>query len=164
MKRIISVFLFLVLFTTFFGCTSKYMGWKEIEIKSGTIKVPEQWSVSYNNDLVYFFLGSPDKKDDVYIFQSNSFSEFKNNSDYAQGDVEPNIFSNKFQNLYTISSHVNSNGAIYGEAMVSDNDKKFKMKFLILESETNEVQLFVRNDKVSNETFMKIIESFKSGA
>lgn len=58
-------------------------------------------------------------------------------------------------------SSINPNCVIYGESMRIVNGTEYKMKFLDLGSKSNEIQLFVRSDKVSDDIFMKIIESFE---
>lgn len=84
---------------------------------------------------MYFYSDNANDKKNIYIFQSNSFSEFKDDSSYTVGIVETNAFSSQFQSLYTISSNVISNGAVYGEAMVSVDGTEQKMRFLDFGSE-----------------------------
>ena len=153
----------MVLCVTLFGCSADFTDYKSINIKSGTIKVPNDWSLSYtDDDLMCFYYQSNDNNDNIFAFQSNSFSEFKDDASQPSGVVEKNAFSNEFQNLYTTSSIVISNGAIYGEAMVSIDGTKRKMKYLDFGSEKGNFQLFVNTDRVDNETTMKIAESFES--
>ena len=111
---------------------------------------------------MYFYSDNANDKKNIYIFQSNSFSEFKDDSSYTAGIVETNAFSSQFQSLYTISSNVISNGAVYGEAMVSVDGTEQKMRFLDFGSEKNEILLFVSSDNVNDETLMQIAESFES--
>ena len=111
---------------------------------------------------MYFYSDNANDKKNIYIFQSNSFSEFKDDSSYTVGIVETNAFSSQFQSLYTISSNVISNGAVYGEAMVSVDGTEQKMRFLDFGSEKNEILLFVSSDNVNDETLMQIAESFES--
>ena len=162
MKNIVSIILVMVLCVMLFGCNSNISNWTSINIRCGTIKVPENWAVSYAEDLMYFHSKNADDKEHIYVFQSNSFSGFKDDSSFTVGAIETNAFSSKFQNLYTISSNVISNGTVYGEAMTSVDGIECKMRFLDFGSNENEIQLFVRTDKVSNAIFMKIAESFVS--
>lgn len=152
----------MVLCVMLFGCNTNFSNWTSINIKCGTIKVPENWNVSYDENLMYFYSDNANDKKNIYIFQSNSFSEFKDDSSYTVGIVETNAFSNEFQNLYTISSNAISNGVVYGEAMVSIDGTKRKMKYLDFGSDKTEIQLFVNTDRVDDETFMQIAKSFES--
>lgn len=162
MKKILSMFLVMVLCIISFGCNTNFSNWASINIRCGTIIVPENWVVSYAENLMYFYSNNADDKKNIYIFQSNSFSETKDDSSYTVGAIETNVFSSQFQSLYTISSNVISNGAVYGEAMVSIDGAEQKMRFLDLGSEENEIQLFVSSDNVNDETFMQIAKSFES--
>ncbi|HJI87160.1 MAG TPA: hypothetical protein OIM33_08100 [Ruminococcus bromii] len=162
MRKILSIFLVMVLCVMLFGCNTDFSNCTSINIRCGTIKVPENWDVSYAENLMYFYSDNANDKKNIYIFQSNSFSEFKDDSSYTAGIVETNAFSSQFQSLYTISSNVISNGAVYGEAMVSVDGTEQKMRFLDFGSEKNEILLFVSSDNVNDETLMQIAESFES--
>ena len=143
------------------GCNFDAVNSKNINIKSGIICVPNNWSLSDNDDLMYFYCDNQDSKDSIVAFQSNSYSTFKDDSNQPAGVVETNAISNQFQNLYTISSNVISNGVIYGEAMVSVDGSEHKMYYLDFNSDIQEVQLFVRPDKTTDKTIIKIAESFE---
>lgn len=162
MKKLLAIILAMALSAALFGCNFGTVGWRSVDIESGTIRVPKDWTLSYDNDLMYFYCGNDDSKDNVVAFQSNSFGDFKENTDKTEGIVESNAFSNQFQCLYTISSAVISNSAIYGEAMVSVDGTEYKMRYIDVSFYENYVQFFVRNDMVEEDTFMKIAKSYVS--
>ena len=159
MKNIVSMILVIVLCVVLSGCNSATSNWTSIDIGCGTIKVPENWSVSYYEDLMYFYEKSADGKENIYMFQSNSYSGFKDDVCYSVGLVEANAFSSKFQSLYTISCGGTSNGALYGEDMTSIDGIERKMRFLDFSYNENDIQFFVSTD-VSDEIFKEIAESF----
>ena len=159
MKKIVSLILVIVLCVVLSGCNSATSNWTSININCGTIKVPENWSVSYYEDLMYFYDKNADGKENICMFQSNSYSEFKDSVCYSVGLVEANAFSSKFQSLYTISAGVFSNSAGYGEAMTSVDGVECKMRFLDFSYNENDIRFFVGTD-VSDEIFKEIAESF----
>lgn len=159
MKKIVSIILVIVLCVGLFGCNSATSNWTSININCGTIKVPENWAVSYYEDLMYFYDKNADDKENICMFQSNSYGGLKDDAHYTVGLVEANAFSSEFQNLYIISSCIISNGAIYGEAMTSVDGIERKMRFLDFSYNENDIQFFVSSD-VSDEIFKEIAESF----
>lgn len=163
-EKALSFIFIIILCASLFGCSSDLADWEKIDLNCGTIKVPDTWSNSYVDERIYFYTQGNNGKDDILAFQSKSYSTFDDGISQPSGVVEKNAFSNKFQNLYTISSNVISNGTVYGEAMVSVDGTKAKMKYLdfCTDSDKTEVLIFVNDDKVKNDIYMQIAESFES--
>ena len=71
MRKILSIFLVMVLCVMLFGCNTDFSNCTSINIRCGTIKVPENWDVSYAENLMYFYSDNANDKKNIYIFQSN---------------------------------------------------------------------------------------------
>lgn len=163
MKPVLSLALILVLFLLSGGCGFDYSDWISVKLNCGTVKVPGSWEIAEKDGLIYFY-DSADSKDNILAFQSGSVCAFKNdNTPYYNGDIEENAFANEFQALYLISSSVLSNGATYGEAMVSADGSELEMKYIDFSPDENNTIFYVNTDKVDDDTIINIAASFDSG-
>ena len=56
----------MVLCVMLFGCNTDFSNCTSINIRCGTIKVPENWDVSYAENLMYFYSDNANDKKNIY--------------------------------------------------------------------------------------------------
>lgn len=156
MKKSILSIVLVLLCVALVACSTNDVDSQTVDIGVGKIDVPSSWTVDNSGDLLGFYDG-----DELCAFQSNAFSDFGGlSSDKTASILEINAYSDSFINNYTISSNVLSNGAIYGEAMVSHDYVEEAMQYVEFDDGENFVLLFFVPDMVSDDTIMQIAKSF----
>lgn len=156
MKKSILSILLILLCVVLVACNTNDVDFQSVDIGVGKIAVPSSWTVDNSGDLLGFYDG-----DELCAFQSNSFSAPVGvSSNNLEGIFEINDYSDSFKNIYTISSNGLSNGAIYGEAVVSADLAEQIMQYVEFDDEENIVLLFFVPDMVSDDTIMQIAQSF----
>lgn len=157
MKKSLLSVLLISLCIALVGCNMNTKDLQIVDIGIGKIDVPSSWTVDDSGDLLGFYDGNK-----ICAFQSNSFSDMQEISSVRSDTVfEINAYSDSFINDYTISSNVLSNGAIYGEAMVSADYVDQVMQYVEFSDGENIVLIFFAPDMVSDDSIMQIAQSFR---
>ena len=158
MKKIVFI-LFIILCIASSGCNITNDSLQEIQIKNyGTIKVPEDWTLTEHDWLLYLSNKSINSQDEkIYFIQSNSVSGIEEGD---VGIVETNILCNKFQNILTTKYQVLSNSASYGECKTLVDDEEEHKFFFELSANDSHLQFVCWDENINIETIKKIANSY----
>lgn len=144
MKRILFTLLVFVLCVMLTGCFTSYICWQNVELYSNiTLRMPMGWSSFVEEGL-------------IYILNENSepvMIEFK-----EVGVSESNKYYKDFVYEDFITSNVNSNGVIYGKAMIRYENNCLQLDYMFC----NGIDFIVWDKTLPQDVLVKISKSYNA--
>ena len=147
-----------------------YIGWKKVYVNNSfSIKVPESWELGDENGLLYFYDPNMRSNEDsdyshngnIMLFQSklNDMFEIGDSVKMNKNKIEKNILSDNFQSVVSLSSAVNSLGAISGESIISVDDITYRKNYILFNDDSNDYLFYTWNERLDLKTLEKIADS-----
>ena len=147
MKRIVSLLLLCFVLLGFGSCASDTENWQTVVLDCGTIKIPKEWTVEFEDEILYIYdelltpvmieLSPPDK----HGLRSNKYYK-----DYTWGEW--------------LTSACYSNSAIYGYNLISYNGITCEKMYLHLECLEAKTLFVVWDSSFTEDMLKKIAKTY----
>ena len=147
------------------GCANKYAGWKGVTLLGvGTFKVPQDWIVTQQDDVVYL-TDKPLDSEDYKTYLVGEIGEIwsmSSNGTRDRFDDTYELFGNvQVKSGETISSVTLSNSAAYGQReFVVDGNGVTKYFIMLWSEKVSPTYLIVWDNLLDENTILKIAASF----
>ena len=149
MKRVMFLFMCIILTVIVCGCSPDTDEWETIFIENcGSFKIPDEWDCFFEDDIIYIV---NNQKPVMISYQRT-------------GELESNSYFTDFRHMNTVTSACLSNGAIYGKSKYFYSGMEIERLYLDF-GETTEgkwIEFLVWDEDVTKELIVKIAGTFVS--
>lgn len=147
MKRILSLLLLCLVIFSLTACASDTDDWQTVILNCGTMKVPEEWIVVREDEILYIY-DEAWKPIMIALSPSNDLGTRSNKhyQDYIVVDW--------------ISSACYSNGAIYGACLISYNGETSEKLYLSLGYGEEQTEFIIWDESITVDMQKKIAKTY----